>query len=418
MTIPSRIYACHQGHPNDQLYAENIVEFCDLVGMPARAIQMANAGSREELRVCMENPGGRVIGFNSQLDHAWIGSEPFLPLARRCGLSVVQWLLDHPSCRWPSFNTSTIDNSFYLFHSAYSERYFRRYCLPNATTSWAFGVGRNRWSRVTDFNRSTFLDRDILCLIPANVNRVGGGIAENTDRMHALGAELSRVLCEAFTLAKHDLIHPVEEHLLSVLADYNKQISVELLHKCVQILEDSIQTYRRTYVFGVARQFPVLIQTDTPGLAYARGSVAEARQNVGMELTLRRTVAARAVVSINHLNDMIHDRTLNALSAGCVNIVEDNIIHRALFKDGSTALFFRYDDDSLQHCLDLVCNRTKEAYRIAEAGIALRDEQPFLFGGFHHLITLGIGSASGLASQRSTPAVRPHRSVVTVPMFV
>src|SRR5262249_27846912 len=111
-------------------------------------------------------------------------------------------------------------------------------------------------------------------------------------------------------------------------------------------------------------------------------------------------------------------RTLNALSAGCVNIVEDNIIHRALFKDGSTVLFFRYDDDSLQRCLDFVCNQPSDAYTIAEAGIALRDEQPFLFGGFHHLITLGLGSTSALASEPSTPAVRPPRAVVTIPMFV
>src|SRR5262249_24785143 len=136
MNIPSSIYVCHQGHPNDQLYAENIMEFCELVGMPAHVIQMASEGSREELRECIENTGARVIGFNSQLDHAWIGSEPFLPLARRSGVSVVQWLLDHPSCRWPSFNASTIDNSLYLFHSGYSEHYFRRYCLPKSITSW------------------------------------------------------------------------------------------------------------------------------------------------------------------------------------------------------------------------------------------------------------------------------------------
>src|SRR5262249_41597018 len=175
--------------------------------------------------------------------------EPFLPLARRSGVSVVQWLLDHPSCRWPSFNASTIDNSLYLFHSGYSEHYFRRYCLPKSITSWAFGVGRNKRARVADFSLSRFLDRGILCLIPANVNRVGGGSAEITNRMDALGTGLSNVLSEAFTLAKHDLIHPVEEHLLSVLADHNKQISVECLHECVQILEESVQVYRRQFVF-------------------------------------------------------------------------------------------------------------------------------------------------------------------------
>ena len=96
--------------------------------------------------------------------------------------------------------------------------------------------------------------------------------------------------------------------------------------------------------------------------------------------------ASRAVVSVSHLNDMIHDRTLNGLNAGCVNIVEDSLAHREAFQDRKNALFFKYEDDSLRECLDLVCSRPEQAYAIAEAGIATRDGQPFRFGEFHNII--------------------------------
>jgi len=43
---------------------------------------------------------------------------------------------------------------------------------------------------------------------------------------------------------------------------------------------------------------------------------------------LRRFKRARAVVSLTHCNDELHNRTLNGLNAGAVNIIEDNAIHR------------------------------------------------------------------------------------------
>src|SRR5215468_6609818 len=101
-----------------------------------------------------------------------------------------------------------------------------------------------------------------------------------------------------------------------------------------------------------------------------------------MGRTLSLMPQARAVVSVSHLNDMIHDRTLNGLNAGCVNIVEDSIAHRAYFKAGANALFFRYGDDSLRECLALVCCKPRAVYPIAENGFVLRDEYPFRFGGY------------------------------------
>ena len=51
-------------------------------------------------------------------------------------------------------------------------------------------------------------------------------------------------------------------------------------------------------------------------------------------------------------------------------------------------LLFRYDDDSLAECLDLVCNRPERAYEIAQAGFALRDDPAVRFGGFENILAL------------------------------
>jgi hypothetical protein len=64
-------------------------------------------------------------------------------------------------------------------------------------------------------------------------------------------------------------------------------------------------------------------------------------------------------------HDLIHDRTMNGLNAGCVNLIEDNLAHRGVFQHGKNALLFRYEDDSLQECLDIVCNEPERAYSIA-----------------------------------------------------
>jgi hypothetical protein len=85
---------------------------------------------------------------------------------------------------------------------------------------------------------------------------------------------------------------------------------------------------------------------------------------------------------------MIHDRTMNAINAGCVAILEDSRASRAVFKHGRNALLFRYDDDSIAECLDIVCNQPERAYRIAQAGMKLRDDPRLRFGQFHNILDL------------------------------
>ena len=55
---------------------------------------------------------------------------------------------------------------------------------------------------------------------------------------------------------------------------------------------------------------------------------------------------------------------------------------------GRNALLFRYEDDSLHECFDIVCNRPERAYSIAEAGMKLRRDPRFAFGEFHNVIGL------------------------------
>ena len=96
----------------------------------------------------------------------------------------------------------------------------------------------------------------------------------------------------------------------------------------------------------------------------------------------------RAVLSVSYANDMIHDRTSNGSNAGCVNILEDNLVHKGVFEHERNALLFRYDDNSLAECLDIVCNDPERAHRIAGAGMTLRDFQPLRFGGFDNILAL------------------------------
>lgn len=74
-----RIYVCHAGHENDAVYAENIAEYCADVGIECR--QLSFGGEASLLREVLHSKPNAVVGFNSQLDHAWIGDEAFLKLA-------------------------------------------------------------------------------------------------------------------------------------------------------------------------------------------------------------------------------------------------------------------------------------------------------------------------------------------------
>jgi hypothetical protein len=381
-----KLYICHSIHENDRTYAENVAEFCDEVGISSTTIEVGSDGDRPELLQCLEGTEACILGFNSLLDHSWIEAEPFLAIAEARKVSVTQWILDHPSSRWRDFYQSTSTNSKYLFHSEYSERYFHKYCLANCVTASVVGVGPNKRSRVSKFSRNQFFTRPIKCLIPLNLARIGGTLQDLELRMQALEPRLSKAITEAFILARHDLLEPLESHLTAVLNAFAISLPNADFNSCMQILEEKVQIFRRLHVFKIARDYPVLVQSDESARQFADGGKAEFAQDVGMQLTFSRMPAARAVVSVSHLNDMIHDRTLNGLNAGCVNIIEDSLAHRRALQNSKNALFFRYEDDSLRECLELLCSKPEEAYRIAEAGLGLRDEQPFRFGGFHNII--------------------------------
>jgi hypothetical protein len=144
-------------------------------------------------------------------------------------------------------------------------------------------------------------------------------------------------------------------------------------------------------IFEAASKFPVLIQTDVVPEALLPGAAAafsgDPRAN-SMPNTIARMKSCRAVCNANYANDMIHDRTQNGLNSGCVVIVEDTPTHRRLFTHGRNALLFRYNDDSLAECFDVVCNQPERAFDIARAGFPLRRNKAIRVGGFENMLEL------------------------------
>ena len=84
---------------------------------------------------------------------------------------------------------------------------------------------------------------------------------------------------------------------------------------------------------------------------------------------------------------------MNALNGGCVAILEDNLAGKRIFKHGKNALLFRYDDDSIEECLDIVCNQPDRAFAIARAGMRLRDDPRLRFGQFRNILDLARRAA-------------------------
>ena len=142
--------------------------------------------------------------------------------------------------------------------------------------------------------------------------------------MSALEAPLADVAREAIAQAQFDLIGPLHPHITAALAARNKIVSNQTFNSICQIVEQSVQTARRLKIFSIARKFPVLIQSDRSATSYFNGSDASLETDVGMQFTLARIPTCRSVLSVSPVNDMIHDRTMNALNGGCVAILEDN----------------------------------------------------------------------------------------------
>ena len=212
----------------------------------------------------------------------------------------------------------------------------------------------------------------------------------------------------AIEQAFFDLDRPLEQHLVAALADRGLILTNNLFNDAFQVVEDIVQIRRRQRIFEIARNFPVLIQSDESVRAIVAGGKARFEADVNMQTTLARMKSARAVLNASRVNDEVHNRTENGLNAGCVNVTEDSVVSRTILIHDENALFYRYDDDSLHECLDRICSKSAEIYEIAEAGFALRDEEPFRSSGFNNLIELALQPApvniTGLQDSR-TPSL-------------
>ena len=384
---PAKVYIYLIDYEHDRTYAENVVQYLESQGVLCRSIPLRADGFRPELQLCLDDHATAVLGFNSDLDHSWLLSGSFLAAAEKNKTVVLQWILDHPSSRWHEFYASTAANSRFLLNSEHERQYFEIYCLPGALTATMGGVGPNRRSRAAWPTWDSFKQRRFACMVPLSLHRVRS-MAQNDEAMSALEAPLADIAREAITRAKFDLIGPLQRHIAAALAARNKDVSAQTFNAICQIVEQSVQAIRRLKIFSIARKFPILVQSDRSAISYFNGSVASLETDVGMQFTLARIPMCRSVLSVSPVNDAIHDRTMNALNGGCAAILEDNFASKSIFKHGKNALLFRYDDDSLEECLDIVCNRPERAYAIARSGMELRDDPRLRFGQFHNILDL------------------------------
>jgi hypothetical protein len=399
----SVLYICHADYHHDRVFAENISDYMATQGVACKTIAMSRSGQRPQLRRCFEEGVTAVLGFNSQLDHSWVGWTNFLDAAAKHGVPVIQWILDHPSSRLAEYTHSTLANSRFLLSSKDAERYFNQYGIQGALTATVACVGPSRHSRVAQFSFESFMARPISCMVAMNLRRIGGTIEDAKTRIAALPASLSKVVKETIDSAYHDVVHPLESHFDRILHAAGIPICNQRRHACMQMVEEVVQITRRKKIFEVARRFPILIQSDKASREFRAAAAATFEENVDMALTWSRLQQARAQVCISNMHDMVHDRILNGLNAGCVNIIEDSFANRSFFEHGGNALFFRYDDDSLRECLSLVCNDPEGMFKIAAAGFSMRDDTPFRFGNFENILRLAQGDA-----QRSAGDGRPN----------
>jgi hypothetical protein len=383
-------YIVHFPYHHDRLYGENLDEFFAEAGIETATILLDDPsdGQRPQLAECLSGDAIGVIGFNSQLDHSYIGPQPFLQAAEERGVPVIQWMLDHPSSRIPEFGNSTPGNSRFLFSAESAERYFRRYGIKNALTSTVACVGPSRHSRARNSTYQDFSKRPIAAMVAMNLTRIGGTIDDAWNRVRRLEPRLRQAVEATIEVAYPDAIQPLEVHFEAALTGAGLDIGDMDRHACMQMVEEIVQIRRRQKIFEVAREFPILIQSDAPSRPYQAGAKAEFKENQDVAVTWSRLKLTRAHVSISNMHDMIHDRILNGLNAGCLNIIEDNSANRRLFQHGCDALFFRYDDDSLRECLEFIFADVRASYDIAAAGFARRDDAPFRFGDFKHIVDL------------------------------
>ena len=380
------IYVCHIDHEHDRTYTENLVEYFENVRVRCNVIEFHAPGQCRELELAFDDQPTAVLGYNAELDHCWLPSGNFVTTAASRGVPVIQWILDHPSARWPQFENAP--DSCFLFNTKHAEQYFHRYCMPGALTATMGGVGPNKRTHIAALSTSSFRRRPFRCLIALSLKRVGGTVEETWAAIDRLEAPLATAIKEAVAAASFDLSGPLDAHLALALERSSQVLDAQRFSSCFFLVDEAVQGFRRTKILDVARHYPVLVQSDPSAVAYFANGQATCLTNVSMQSTLARMPLCRAVLSVSPLNDMIHDRAMNALNAGCVAIVEDNPAHRAILEHQKSALFFRYDDDSLRDCFEIVCNEPERAYAIAREGMKVRNDPRVRFGEFDNIILL------------------------------
>jgi hypothetical protein len=390
------IYICHYGHEYDKVFSENLEAYLTSSGVRCQLIELDKNQLDINLRPCLENPNAVVVGYNSQLDHSYIDGKSFVIEAARKKIPVIQWILDHPASRWSEFNRSAIRYSAFLLNTTYEQQYFLRFCEPGANTRVMGGVGPSKRSRITQLSRETFLTRPETCLIALGFRRLGRSIEETQAEIAALDVNLSKVINSSVDAAKYDLENPLEVHLLENLDQHGVVLDDDAFNYCFRLLEDCVQALRRTEIFAEARRYTVCVQSDDAAAAYVQGGAAKFSSNVNMQSTLVGMQNYQSILSVSPINDLIHDRTMNALNAGCVPIIEDNMIHRRVFEHGKNALMFRYGDSSLADCLEVVCNKPKLAWAIAEEAFSLRDDPRVFDAKFHNIIEVALAQLENL----------------------
>jgi hypothetical protein len=378
-----QIIFCHWGHENDACYSENMFEYLSACGIDYDVRRLDVPHTRQELQ-CYGADSREVslLGFNSQIDHAWVEDEPLPVAAARHGITVVQWIVDHPSACWLEFNYSSPATSRFLFHSRYSLDYF----------ATAGSIGPNWRSRSEADGFDAFSRRPIACLVALGLARLGKSARQTEAEIDTLDVPLAQTLRQAISRARFELDRPLEIHLRAALEDGRLDLDDATFNRCFRLLNDSVQYFRRARIIRIASRYAVNIQSDATAHSLIDGGLASFKQDVGTPETLERMPLCRAVLSVSPVNDSIHDRTCNALNAGCLPILEDNRAHRVLFSHGDNALLFRYDDDSIAECLAMACGNPNRIYPIAERAKAMRDQAQFRFGRFSNIVGLAYGS--------------------------
>src|SRR5207237_7004706 len=144
-----------------------------------------------------------------------------------------------------------------------------------------------------------------------NLRRIGGTLQDALARHDTLELRLAKAVDRAIEAAYFDLDLPIETHLVIALTEADIALANDRFNFCIQIIEEVVQIWRRQWIFGIAREYPVLIQSDVTAMDFAAGGTAAFEADVDMRTTFTRMKYARAVLNVSHVNDEIHNRTLN-----------------------------------------------------------------------------------------------------------